>query len=103
MRPAQYLLASAKAAPPGIEYFRFREGGNEPAINAWWRYPFSHHVLAQTSTYQHWRIVAPRSGSMVRTGAPPLLSDIPEHELIRQVRNRSNAACELLFCRYERP
>lgn len=31
------------------------------------------------------------------------MSDIPEHELIRQVRDGSNAACELLFRRYERP
>ena len=31
------------------------------------------------------------------------MSDIPEHELIRRVRDGSNAACELLFRRYERP
>ncbi len=31
------------------------------------------------------------------------MPDIPEHELVRQVRDGNNAACELLFSRYESP
>lgn len=31
------------------------------------------------------------------------MPDIPEHELVRQVRDGNHAACELLFRRYERP